>query len=98
VPLVFADQVRARGPHRHHQLDGRSTGGDAGLDLDVMRLGGREAQGVGDRLRGHAGLCGGRRWRQHGDGQRRHQRESHDGLTWCWRRPPCHRGRHDGSG
>ena len=45
----LAHQVRARRPYRHHQLDGRLARRRVRrLDLDVMRLRGRDAEHIPD--------------------------------------------------
>ena len=50
VPRELSDEVRARGPYRHHQLHlGLAGRWDDGLDFEVVTLGFRKTQGVADR-------------------------------------------------
>ena len=58
MPLVLAHQVRPRRPHRHHQIDLRPPArGIDRLDLEVMGVRGREAEGVANRLGTLGGRC-----------------------------------------
>jgi hypothetical protein len=51
VPGVVFDAIKARRPHRHHQLDHLlSTRRDGGLDRGEVLLGCRESDRVDDRL------------------------------------------------